>query len=760
MARHVAGEVSGPAGYLNGQNSFNPTLDAVDELSSIRMLASAHWRIVVRRRWTVLIVMAVVVALSAIYALLKPPSYSATARLQIDETSSQVVKGSAVLSNRVRDVHDLRTMHQVLTSRSIAKRVASELNLADDVSFTRDWSSPFTTSLVQRFSQHAWGPTHSVAVADRATRERLAIDKIMARQRVRPVPGSRLVDVTYTDTDPERAARIANAYAQAFIDANLDRQFGARSYAKAYLEDQLKALQLKLRASERALFAFAKSKQILVGNDQDSHAQHDLDVAKSALRDIVSRRIKAEQEWRQVSATAASRAQESLTNTVIEGLRAQKKKLEIEYRGKLETFKPGYPAMIRIKNKISETDRQLAAEVATLQSAFKSGVETLVQQEGELKDRVGKLRDKVLESQKQRTQYGILKREVDSNRDVYNDLLRQYKEVAISAEIGTSNVSVVDPAKQPSQASSPTLLRTLLLALALGCGLGIGSAYLLDLLDDKIYLPEDIEERLGAPVIGVVPAVRGNAIENDLLDPESESSEAYRWLATAMRFSIPDGLPRVLCISSPGCNEGKTISALALARQLARMDLKVLLIDADLRDASLHTKLGLPNTAGLVSYLTGRRRPPQVVYPTDLPSLFFISSGPMPTNPSELLASPRLRDLFADGAEVFDTIIIDAPPTLGHADMLLLADLSNFVLLVAEAGRTQVSRLRSAILRLQSPNQPTIAVTLTRAKPDRSRSSDRRVRRDATSPRFKAMHNQPGLPSETVPLGVALKRAG
>ncbi|MEM8976516.1 MAG: polysaccharide biosynthesis tyrosine autokinase [Pseudomonadota bacterium] len=752
------------AGSDNRGGGPYSTFGAQDERGRFRKLIQSHWRIVKRWRWIAFIIATAVIASSAIYALLQPPSYTATARLQINETSSQVVKGGAVLSERVRNVYDLRTMHQVLTSRSIAKRVASSMKLADDKSFAQPWSNSLLglpmQRLVQRFVQRVWGQTQSDTATARATRERIVLDTVMARQRVRAVPGSRLVDVTYTDTVPDRAARIANAYARAFIDATLDKKLGAKSYAKVYLEDQLKTLQLKLKTSEQSLFAFAQREGIFIGKDQVSATKSNLTMAASALNDVVSRRVKAEQKWRQVSAAGAINTPEFLTNTVIDGLREQRNKLKIEYRGKLEIFKPSYPAMVRIKDKLAEVDRQLAAEVATIRNALKSGFESLVQQEKDLQTRVGKLRDEALELQKRRTQHGILKREVDSNRELYNDLLRQHKEVTISAGVGTSNVSIIDPATKPLQASSPSLIRTLFLAVALGLGLGIGSAYLLDMLDDRIYVPDDIEERVGMSVLGAIPEVRGNAIENDLLDPSSTSSEAYRSLATALRFSLPDGLPRVLCVSSSSSNEGKSTSALALARQFARMDLKVLLIDADLRDATLHTKFGLPNNAGLAGYLSGAHRPSQIVCATDLPSLILIPGGPLPTNPSELLASPRLRTLLADGAEVFDIVIVDAPPTLGLADMLLLADVSTFTLLVASAGRTQARMLRSAIQRLQLPNQSPIAVALTRTSGAVSHSPDRSVRRNATGPRSRANNSKPVMPpSKTRPSVMAFKGA-
>ena len=189
-----------------------------------------------------------------------------------------------------------------------------------------------------------------------------------------PVPGSRLVDVSYTDPDPGRAQRIANALADAFIAANLDKRFEANTYAKTFLNDQVQQLKLRLEASEKELLEFAQKEQIVAVTEKSSIAENNLASANAALGNLVSERIKNEQLWKQVASTDATNLPQFLTNKVIEGLRDQKKALTTEYQEKLETFKPGYPAMVQINNKIKEIDRQLAQEVKAIKESLKASL--------------------------------------------------------------------------------------------------------------------------------------------------------------------------------------------------------------------------------------------------------------------------------------------------------------------------------------------------------------------------------------------------
>jgi uncharacterized protein involved in exopolysaccharide biosynthesis len=264
--------------------------------------------------------------------------------------------------------------------------------------------------------------------------------KVMLNVSIAPVLQSRLVDLTYLDPNPARAQQVANAYAEAYVASTVDKRFQANSYAKTFLEDQIKQLQIRLESSEKALLEFAERERMVEVTEKSSIADSNLAAANTAIGQLISERITNEQLWKQVEKATAISLPQLLSNHVIDLLRGQRKALETEYQEKLENFKPSYPAMIQIVNKLKEVDRQIAAEVGTIRNALKAAYESSLPEESEMKARIETLREEVLNLQKSGIQYNVLKREVDTNRGLYNSLLQRYKEVDIAGGIGTSNV--------------------------------------------------------------------------------------------------------------------------------------------------------------------------------------------------------------------------------------------------------------------------------------------------------------------------------
>ena len=218
----------------------------------------------------------------------------------------------------------------------------------------------------------------------------------------------------------------------------------------------------------------------------------------------------------------------------------------------------------------------------------------------------------------------------------------------------------------PGAPSSPNMHRALLISLALGLAAALGLAFVLERLDDTLRSPEEVERALGYATLGIIPKIGlGTSLEAELADPRSHMSEAYRSLCTALQLSTEKGLPKTMLVTSAGPGEGKSTTCLTLARHFANIGLKVLLVDADLRKPSLHTKLNLDNASGLSNYLTGAATPPELLQKTDLPNLAFMASGPLPPNAADLLGSSRLLSLLSVGLEVFDLIVVDSPPVMG-----------------------------------------------------------------------------------------------
>ncbi|HMK90974.1 MAG TPA: polysaccharide biosynthesis tyrosine autokinase [Methylocystis sp.] len=671
---------------------------APTESEKFRANVLEYWRIILKWRYVFLGCAGAFLALGALLTLQMTPLYTATARLQIDRNTTKVMEGGNIIPLEGTDFEFLKTQYELLQGRAIAERVVSTLRLDEDPTFL----APKGASLLGAI-RNLWSPSTPASQAvEREERTRAAIDLVFLNRAIKPLPGSRLVDASFTDPSPERAQKAAQALAEAFIAANLDKRFQANAYAKQFLEDQLKQLQLRLQDSEKALLDFGQKEQIVSTTEKTSIAENNLSAANAALGALVAERIKNEQLYKQVEQTAAVNLPQFLTNKVIEGLRDKHNALVAEYQEKLETFKPNYPTMVQINNKIAEIDRQIAAEVKTIKASYKGAYVASLNQENEMKARIDSLRAEFLDLQKRSIQYNILKREVDTNRSLYESLLQRYKEVDVASGVGTNNVFIVERAQTPTQQSSPLVGRNMLIALMLGALAGGLAALTLERLDDSIASTEELERMTRLPTLGVIPRIYDAlSVEKELQDIRSGLCEAYRSTCTSLHLSTDSGLPRTLLVTSAAPSEGKSITALAIARHFALMGLKVLIIDADMRKPSLHLKLRLDNGVGLSNCLTGGCSPPQAMVNTTTPNLIFLPSGPLPPNAADLLLSARLTTLLAAAQTVFDLVVLDGPPVMGLADAQLLAHAAAATIFVVKAGSTRKAHIREALKRLR-----------------------------------------------------------
>ena len=674
------------------------------DLREYLRIANKHKRLIIG-------VVAAFLVLGLLRTLMQTPLYSSSVRLQIEKSGTKVVQAGEVMQSESGSRDFLRTQYEVLKSRAVAGRAVSALKLGDDADFLKPRG--FSILSLLRVMLQSGSPQQDEA--DKSSLAKSAVNIVLDNRLVKPVSGSRLVDIVYTDPAPARAQRVAMAMADAYIASNIDKRFEANAYAKVFLEDQSKQLQLRLEKSERVLMDFAQREEIVAVTDKSSIAVNNLASANVTLGELVSDRIKSEQLWKQIESTKEISLPQLLSNEVIIKLRGARNELTTSYQEKLEILKPNYPEMIQIKNKIDEIDRQLAVEVETIRASHKAEYESAKAQEDEMKKRIEALRTEVLDLQNRKLQYNILKREVDTNRSLYTGLLQRYKEVDIAGGVGTNNVFVIDRAELPGSPSSPRLLRALLLTFVLGLGAGGAAAFVLEHLDNTVTTVEEFEQISGLVSLGVVPNVSEvESIEEELAEPRSALSESYRSLSTALSFTTEGGLPKSLVITSAGPSEGKSITALAIAKHFATLGLKVLLIDADLRNPSMHKKIGADQGVGLSNYLTGTCTPPEAFQETSIKNLAFMASGPLPPNPANLLASSRLLSLITIGLEVFDLIVLDAPPVMGLADAQLLSSATAATLFVVAAGQAQKGLVRGALNRLEMAHTPVIGAVLTK----------------------------------------------
>lgn len=657
-------------------------------------------RIAINYRWLIIGITLSALILAAVITFLMTPVYRATSSIQIDRQTMEVV---AVKNLRPEEATSglefFQTQYELLGSRSLAERVSTTLGLAEDKEFLTT-----EVSLLRSLKDLVFGGAADVEDEGDAIerQQRKVVDKLKKILTISPVRGSRIARINVDHADPAMAQKIANGYAETFIADNLDRRFDATSYARKFLEERLQQLKIKLEESEKQAVKYAEQQGIISLNDNKSLSTTDLEAVNIKLAEVRANRIKKELEWKQAAQASGFGLTKILESKAVQENRKLRSELAAQYQQKLAIYKPAFPAMVELRNQIKELDRSVQTEVEAIKGAIEVDFLAAQEEEQTLQAQLDSTKIEVVDQRNRSIEYNILQREVDTNRQLYDGLLQRYKEIGVAGGVGTNNISIVDRANLPKEPRSPNLPLNLLLALAAGLLLGVVTALTLDYIDDTFRSPEDIERDLGMTVIGVVPKPRaGISVDEEMFDVRSGMAEAYRSLRTGLQFATSDGLPKTLFITSSKPSEGKTTTTIALAKSLAHLGLNVLLIDGDLRNASVHKRLRISNEVGLSNYLTGSKLPEECVTVTDTEGLAFMPSGPLPPNPAELLSGNRFVSLLALAHESFNVVLIDGPPVMGLADAPLISSYCQSTLLVIAAHETRKNVVRVAVKRLQ-----------------------------------------------------------
>jgi succinoglycan biosynthesis transport protein ExoP len=673
-----------------------------------------YWRLALRYRFLIVGCFLGALVVGATLSLLMTPIYTAQATLQIDREAARIIDSEDVTprENMMQGEEFFQTQYGLLRSRSLAERVIESLGLA---------SSNEALEAMGLEPPVAGG----TAAAQSSKRRAKALKALQENLSVAPVRGSRLVSVGYDNPNPVVAARIANGFAENFIQSNLDRKFESSSYARTFLEERIAQTKERLETAERQLVAYASSQQIInvgepsegaaAGGATESLTSNNLVALNNALARTRAERVAAEERWRLAGTADLMTLPEVLQNLTIQRLTEQRALLEAEYQQKLSIYQPDYPEMLQLKARINEADGQIETISTNVRTSIRSQYEIAANQERSLQAQVNRLTGDVLDLRDRSIQYNILQRELDTTRTLYEALLQRYKEVGVTGGVTANNISVVDIATPPLKPSKPNLLLNMAVAALLGLGLGVLSALVLEALDETLATPDDVEKKLGVPVLGVTPFLeKGETPIEALADIRSGFSEAYYSLRTALQFSTPDGAPSSLLVTSARPAEGKSTTAYAIALNFARVGKRVLLVDGDLRNPSMHRVVGVENERGMSNLLSGSADLVSVVKPTRHENLFFIPCGPLPPNPAELWGGDRLRQFLAETRNSFDHVVIDGPPVLGFADSPVLAAAVNGVLFALESRGTRRGQARGALKRLQVGRAHLLGAVLTK----------------------------------------------
>lgn len=674
--------------------------------------------VLIRRKTAVLSVSLMVFLLAALYTFLATPQFKAEGTIRASAQNSTVTKFDSLESNALKTMEFQQTQVELLQSNQLANRVIEKLDLMNNAIFNpqsaelqEDKQAQSLFASIKNFIRSDQKQDESSILNEDAQDQLLTYNVLQSfqkRLKVVPVKNSELIDITFESPDSALAASVTNAAMDEFIQMHMDGNLDASKTAGQFLDKQIRGAQIKLEESELQLNEFARKIGIVSLNPEHNLVMKQLEEVNATLAKASSDRIAKEAMYKQNMLLDDKSLEQVVNNKLIQDLKTQYSTLEAEYKDLSVTFKPGYPKLQQLQAKMNEISARINTEKQQIINSIKNTYETALKTEQYLIANAEAQKIKALELGEKSTQYKILEREVDTNKSIYQSLLQRSKEIEATVGAAVTNIQIIDRATQPLYPFKPQVAKNLLLALVLGLMLGTGAAFTLEAFDNTIKNPDELADRFHIPVLGLIPFDkesvdnRGKMAMKFFNEPRSPVAEAFRTTMTSVRLSVADNPPKTILVTSILPGAGKSSMATNAAFSYLAEEENCLIIDVDLRKPSLHKIFATARKKmGLSSVLSGMAKLNDVISKTDYPGLDFISSGPLPPNPAELLSSKRMRQLLSVASQHYDRVILDGPPYQGFAEILVLSHMVDGVILVTVEGETPregVKHFRKALV--------------------------------------------------------------
>jgi polysaccharide biosynthesis transport protein len=688
------------------------------ELSSQESAIGDYVRVLVKRKWTVLACLFTIFSVVAIASLKMNPVYEASGSIAINKPDSSLgnFNNSPTFNLDYYDPTEIETEVKILQSDLLALQVVKDLGLDRRPEFGGK-AAPPSASLDLAPDPLQADPSRTSAL----------LSNFRGNLKVALAPNTKIIEVHFRSANKDLAANVVNKLMEDYTENNFKSRFDSTMQAEDWLSKQLVDLQMKVENSQEKLVRYQKEHEILGIDEKQNITTAKLDELNKALTAAESERMNKESVYRLVEsgdadtvASAASSLDAGGTggqsaSALLEGLRTREADTRIQVAELSTQFGPSYPKVAQLNGQLKEIDAQIVSETRKVAGKIRGQYLAALQRENLLHDALEKQKQEENKLNESAIDYSILKRDLDSYRQLYEGLMEKMKEAGVSAGLKSNNFRIVDVARVPNYPIEPNIPRNLAFAFMLGLTSGVGMAFLFEGLDNTVRTTEQAQMISGFATLGMIPLGSRSAREGangkrlmiatskeavELVAkarPQSQMAESYRALRTSLLLTSVGAPPKVIMITSALPQEGKSTTSINCAVVLAQKGTRVLLIDADLRRPSIHKTLGMGPRSGLSNVLTGSATLQQTIQPSKiLPNLFILPAGTPPPNPAELLASSNMKDVLEELRGQYDHVVIDTPPTLSVTDAVVLSPRADAIVLVIRSGQTTKQALRRA----------------------------------------------------------------
>lgn len=685
---------------------------------------SQYWN-VIRKRWSIAMAILLVVMTGAFLAsYFSKPLYRATIQIQI-ERDNPTVTVEDIFGIAASDQEFLQTQYVLLKSRGLGLRVVDDHKLYNDPEFYPPGVTGKTPAELAQIK-------NNIAVG------------LIGGITVEPVRNTSLVEISYVGATPRQAQKIAEAWGDSFMRMNLAKKLESVQQASTFLTQQIVAVKADLEESRQQMQEYGTSRGIVSATESgdDTTMQKlqqmssDVTMAQNALYDK-----QAAYSALQRTSQEAVASSDPLVLRLTDDLSRQQR----EYAEKRSQYLEGHPIMRQLADTIEKT--RAARSVAVRQGYEKilegarADLEAANARLTSTRNAYNAQRGQAQKTNIDAARFVDLRLAVDTKQALLGQLQKQLNETEVTARLrgsSSSNIHWIDHAQLPSSRFNLSMKKNLQSAFPLGVILGLATIFFLEYMDRSIKTPEELEKHTKFASLGVIPAAstvqrqygysygkssaRLRAVETaddkpqgiELIphtDARSPVSESYRAFRTSLLLASASS-PKVIVITSSFAREGKTTTSVNLATVLAQMGKPVILADADLRRPRLQKVFRGKMNLGLVNYLAANIPLDDIIQPTEVPNLSVILSGPIPPNPSELLASDRMKHLIKELRGRFAFVIFDSPPILAVTDAVVLAALADGVVLTVHGGQTPRELVQRSAEKLRQANIPVLGAIL------------------------------------------------